>query len=257
METSRGYLFEHPKTVQHFHTGPDGRATVSALCRFAQESAGCHAELLGFGGMRLGRLGIAWVLREQTMLVLEQPSLGQSLRVCTWPTGSERVLCHRDYRILDGEGRVMALGTSSWFGLDLGTRRPRRADSFFSLPMEMLPPPVFENPLPELDAPEERAASETRTVRASDIDALGHMNNLRYVDWVADHLARFGRLESSPRCVRIRYAREVAAGDRVVVRHDLDANGDVRVAMYGEEHGREVCVARLVLNGTGPDGPRG
>ena len=207
--------------------------------------------------MSLARQGIAWVLREQAMRVLHQPCLGQALRVCTWPTRAERVLCHRDFRILDADGRVMALGTSSWFGLDLGTRRPRKAESFFSLPWELLPPPVFEDPLPELDAPGERADSETRSVRASDIDALGHMNNLRYVDWVADHLARFGKNETCPRCVRIRYAREVAAGDRVLVRHDMDGAGDIRVAMYGEEHGREICVARLVLNGTGQDVLRG
>lgn len=246
MTTSDSFLFEQDKTVQLYHTGPAGECTITSLCRFAQESAGRHAERLGFGMTRLGRLGIAWVLREQAMQVLRFPVLGETLRVQTWPTHAERLLCHRDFRILDGEGRVVALGTSAWFGLDLESRRPRKAESFFSLPWELLPAPAFGEPLPELEAPAETGPSESRVVRVSDIDALGHMNNLRYVDWVADHLELFGIGGRCARFVRIRHAREVMAGDGVVIRHEADGQGGVRVAMSGEEHGREVCLARVV-----------
>lgn len=246
MNTSDRYVYEHEKTVQLFHTGAAGVATLSALCRFAQESAGHHAERLGFGIAALGSRGIAWVLREQAMQVLRFPALGERLRVRTWPTHAERLLCHRDYRILDGEDRVVALGTSAWFGLDLETRRPRKAESFFSLPWELLPAPAFAAPLPELEAPGEGCATETRAVRTSDIDALGHMNNLRYVDWIADHLELFGVEGRFLRFVRIRHAREVMAGDGVLIRHEADGNGGMRLAMVGEEHGRDVCLARVV-----------
>ena len=245
MDAYGRYLFGHEKTVQHYHTGPQGHMTISAMCRFAQESAGCHAGLLGFGSRNLAEQGIAWVLREQAMRIVRVPVLGETLRVCTWPTRAERILCHRDYRVLDSQGDVVALGTSAWFGLDLQTRRPRKAESFFSLPWELLPPPALDGPLPELEAPAPGGPSETRAVRASDIDALGHMNNLRYVDWIRDHLARCGLDEPGLHSVHIRYVREVSAGDRVVVGHDMDGAGDVRVAMYGEEHGREVCLARV------------
>jgi len=245
MNASETYLFEHEKTVQHFHTGPAGVATISALCRFAQESAGCHAERLGFGSMSLASRNIAWVLREQTMHVLRFPALGETLKIRTWPTRAERLLCHRDYSIVDSEGRVAALGTSAWFGVDLSTRRPCKAESFFFLPWELVPAPAFHEPLPELEAPEGELVREIRTVRASDIDALGHMNNLRYLDWIADHLTHAGHDGRSPQMVRIRYAREVVAGDRLVVRHDRNGNGDMRIAMTGEEHGREVCLARV------------
>jgi acyl-ACP thioesterase len=247
MNISEDYLFEHLKTVQHFHAGPTGLATMSALCRFAQESAGCHAEALGFGSMKLARRNIAWVLREQAMDVRRFPALGEPLRVRTWPTRAERILCHRDFAVLDGQGHVVALGTSAWFGVDLATRRPCKAESFFSLPWHLLPAPAFEEPLPGLEAPEGDGLCEVRTARASDIDALGHMNNLRYVDWIADHLAGAGGGTGSLRRLRIRYAREVVAGERIVIRHDRNGDGDVRVVMTGEDHGREVCLARVTV----------
>jgi acyl-ACP thioesterase len=244
MNSTDRYLFEYGTTVQLFHTDATGVATISALCRFAQQSAGHHAEALGFGMAALGSRGIAWVLREQAMRVVRFPAMGEGLRVQTWPTRAERLLCHRDYRIFDYQGRTVALGTSAWFGLDLDSRRPCRADSFFALPWEALPAPAFSDPLPELEQPGETGATETRTVRVSDIDALGHMNNLRYVDWIADHLALCGG-GNCLRFVRIRHAREVVAGDTVLIRHEADGAGGVKVAMSGEDHGREVCLARV------------
>ena len=70
--------FELLKQVQLFHTDEAGKASLAALCRFAQESAGYHAERLGFGFMRLAELDIAWVLREQAMRVVRRPALASS-----------------------------------------------------------------------------------------------------------------------------------------------------------------------------------
>lgn len=240
-------IFEMARKVNLFHTNADGLATMTALCLFAQESAGDHAELLGFGMERLAEQKIAWVLREQAMNVFRFPALGEELRIITWPTRAERILCYRDYRILDFEGGLVALGTSAWFGLDLEARRPRKADSFFCPDWELVPKPAFVQPLPDLEMPSDPCQAEGRTVRASDVDALGHMNNLRYLDWIEDHLATFGLAGSPVRFLRIRHAREVTASDAVQIRHARSENGDVLLQMLSVGHGREVCLARVAL----------
>ncbi|MGE4440776.1 MAG: acyl-[acyl-carrier-protein] thioesterase [Desulfomicrobium sp.] len=247
MDASREMVFEQTRKIQLYHTDAKGRVTPSALCRFAQESAGGHAERLGVGMERLAEQNIAWVLREQAVRVERYPVLGERLRISTWPTRAERILCHRDYRIHDEADRLVARGTSVWFGLDLATRRPRKAESFFHLPTELMPKPVFEQTLPPLETPQDDCQSDVRTVRASDLDALGHMNNLRYLDWIADHLSLFG-VAVPPCCLRIRHAQEVRAGDRVEVRHAVGAENDVLLQMRHPGQGREVCLARVVLN---------
>ena len=235
--------FELLKQVQLFHTDSAGRVSLAALCRFAQESAGYHAERLGFGFMRLAELDIAWVLREQAVRVLRRPVLGEVLRVVTWPTRAERILCHRDYRIEDEAGAVVAMGTTAWFGLDLKTRRPLKAESFFRLQWERMPGPVFADPLPDLEAPAGECPEETRVVRASDLDALGHMNNLRYLDWIEDHLQGSTSRQGAVLGVRIRHSREVTAGDAVRIRHAARGD-DMLVSMQDDGPGREVCLAR-------------
>lgn len=237
-------IFEQDRKIQLCHTDATGRITFAALCRFAQESAGGHAERLGFGMERLAERNLAWVLREQAMHVSRRPGLGDALRILTWPTRAERILCHRDYRILDERGQLVALGTSAWLGLDLASRRPCKAESFFHLPAEVMPAPVFGQPLPALQTPQDDCLSDIRTVRASDMDALGHMNNLRYLDWIADHLGLFGMKTPFSR-VRIRHAREVRGGDKVEVRHTVTEDGAVLLQMRQFDGGREVCLARL------------
>ncbi len=245
MDVSGEMVFTQTKKIQLYHTDAKGRITFSALSRFAQESAGAHAERLGVGMERLAEQNIAWVLREQALCVERHPVLGEELRVSTWPTRAERILCHRDYRVCDEAGRVVARGTSVWFGLDLTARRPRKAESFFRLPGELVPESVFDEALPPLEAPQDDRYSEIRTVRASDLDALGHMNNLRYLDWIADHLSLFGMAEPA-RCLRIRHAMEVKEGDRVEVRHGLSAGNEVLLQMRHPGQGKEICLARVV-----------
>jgi acyl-ACP thioesterase len=249
MQDSEKMVFEQHKKVHLFHTDAAGRATISALCRFAQESAGGHAAALGFGMERLAKQGIAWVLREQAVRVLRPPLLGEVVRIVTWPTRTERILCHRDYTICDEGGAVVAQGTSAWLGLDLATRRPRKADSFFHLPAHLMPGPVFEQPLPVLSPPQGACQSDVRTVRASDMDALGHMNNLRYLDWIADHLAGSG---TGPWCgVVIRYVREVRDKDGVEIRHAVTDQGEVLLQMLHRDDGKEVCLARIEMEPVG------
>jgi medium-chain acyl-[acyl-carrier-protein] hydrolase len=201
----------------------------------------------GLAWSGLAEMNIAWVLREQAMCVMRYPVLGEVLRIATWPTRAERILCHRDYRICDEGGRLIARGTSAWLGLDLATRHPRKADFFFHLAAELMPGPVFEQPLPPLQPPQDDCRSDIRTVRASDMDALGHMNNLRYLDWIADHLALFG-MSTPACCVRIRHVREVRDGDRVEVRHAMTADNEVLLQMRHLDQGKEICLARVVLN---------
>lgn len=246
MDVSEKMVFEKTRKILLYHSDAAGLATVSALCRFAQESAGLHAAQLGFGMERLAARNIAWVLREQAIVVLHHPRLGEEVRIATWPTRTDRILCHRDYVIRDGDGAVVAQGTSAWLGLDLGTRRPLKADSFFHLPAESMPGPVFDRPLPQLAAPQGPCRQEVRTVRSSDLDALGHMNNLRYLDWIADHLAASG-LSAPCRGIGIRYVRELKEAEGVEVRHAVTDQGDVLVQMLACEQGREVCLARVEL----------
>lgn len=247
MQNADFVMMEYPREILLFDTGSHGAATPASLCRMAQECAWRHAASLGFGFEQLSALGLAWVLREQAIRVRRFPVLGERLRISTWPTTVERILCHRDFRFLDREGRIVAEGSSAWLGFDLRSRRPCKAAAFFRPAWIHTPEPVFVTELPPLEKPDRPAGAAMRQMRPSDADALGHMNNLRYVDWIMDYLAVLGIESTRVHDLRIRHAREVTSGETVRIEHDAAADGSIRVRMAREAEDVEVCLARIGL----------
>lgn len=232
------------KEVQLFHTGATGLMTPSGISRFAQEMAGYHAAQLGFGFDDLQRLGIAWVLREQSMDVCRFPALGEKLTVTTWPTGAERILCHRDYTVSGTAGDILVRGTTAWFGLNIASRRPVKAASFFNLDGYELPGSVFETPAAGLERLEsDQPPVAVRTAYRSDLDALGHMNNLRYMDWALDLGAELGL--DAARSMQIRHVREVMAGEEVRLHHASRQDGSLLVDMRRSSDDQSVCLVRM------------
>lgn len=254
MHDTAPVMMEYPREILLFDTGAHGVATPASLCRMAQECAWRHAASLGFGFEQLGALGLAWVLREQTIRVRRFPALGERLRIATWPTTVERILCHRDFRFLDHEDQVVAEATSAWLGLDQRSRRPRKAETFFRPAWSDAPEAVFASDLPPLEKPDRPSGAAARRMRPSDADALGHMNNLRYIDWIMDYLADLGIEATSVRALRIRHAREVTSGETVLIRHDEAADGALRVRMSRDAEDAEVCLARIDLGRRGGNG---
>ena len=254
MHDNAPVMMEYPKEILLFDTGAHGMATPASLCRMAQECAWHHAASLGFGFEQLGARGLAWVLREQAIRVRRFPALGERLRIATWPTTVERILCHRDFRFLDHAGRVVAEATSAWLGFDPRARRPCKAETFFRPAWDTAPEAVFATELPPLEKPDRPAGAAARRMRPSDADALGHMNNLRYVDWIMDYLADLGIDSLSVRDLRIRHAREVLSGETVRIQHDVATDGSIRVRMARDAEDAEVCLARVGLGRKPGDG---
>ncbi len=233
------------KRVLLNHTGSDGRLTVVSLLRFLQECAWYHAEALGFGLERLAMDGLVWVLREQALHVTRFPAMGEEITIRTWPSRAERILCHRDFLVLDNTGAEVARATSAWFGLDLSSRRPHKAEFFFRPGWEAFPPAAFEAPLPELLKPQSPELTEIRTVRRSDLDALGHVNNLRYVEWILDQCPPLMPDSSHSATLQIRYVRELMLGESVQVVSARVADGDMGIQVLRVEGGQEACLARI------------
>jgi medium-chain acyl-[acyl-carrier-protein] hydrolase len=187
-------------TVHSFDADAFGHVAPAALAGYLQEAAGVSAESLGFGMTALNRAGATWVLaREQ--LVLDQPvRWGETIEVETWPSGLDRLAAFRDFR-LHREGEEIGRALTTWFAIDLASRRPLRPQGLFSERFHTETPHVLapEAPLPELPDPE---VDRRFQVRFADIDANQHVTNASYVSWALEAVdeptwrdARLARLD--------------------------------------------------------------
>jgi medium-chain acyl-[acyl-carrier-protein] hydrolase len=171
--------------IHSFDADAFGHLAPAALAGYLQEAAGRSADGLGFGLAALQQRGLTWVLA-RTRLVLDAPlRWGDSLTVETWPSGLDRLAALRDFRLWR-DGQEVGRALTTWFALDLATRRPVRPQSLLPEPLHAQPPhvlPVAEPPLPDLEAAE---IDRRFQVRFADIDANLHVTNASYVAWALE-----------------------------------------------------------------------
>jgi medium-chain acyl-[acyl-carrier-protein] hydrolase len=201
--------------VRSYEAAPDGRLSLPSLCNYLQEIAGNHARALG---LALGQIGsLTWVLQRLRVATDRRPDWGEDVQVTTWPSGHNGLVANREFLIEDSRG-LCARGSSGWLLLDLERRRPvRLPETVTSLNV-----PQLERPLgtaERIDVQVGEALLQT-AVRASDLDMNGHVNNVRYLEWMMDSLDP----ASYPSAVDLMFKAEAMLGDSLTVCSGLTEN---------------------------------
>jgi acyl-ACP thioesterase len=234
----------HASFVVHsFDADAFGDLSPAALAGYLQEAAGRSADALGFGFAALNRQGLTWVLaREQ--VVLDQPvRWGETLEVETWPSGVDRLAALRDFRLLRG-GLEVGRALTTWFAIDVATRRPVR-------PEKLMPPSRLaqtQHVLPPGSPPPaalDRAAIDRRfQVRFADIDANLHVTNASYVAWALEAVDEETWRGSRVVSLDIQFHAECNLGTYVRCQSAPRRAGERLHAIVREDDGKELARAR-------------
>ena len=197
--------------VRATEVGPDERASVLTVADYFQEAAGEHARAGGVETFDLGASVGTWVLHRLRLQFNGLPHMREAVEVETWPSGRDRLKAYRDYRLRSGAGDVLAVGTSAWFVIDVARRRPVRLPAGLERfgPAEPEDALSFEDP-PE--APDRIEHRRTFHVRRSDLDRVGHANNVRFLEWALEALPSAAGLRE----IEVLYQSEAVYGDDVV-----------------------------------------
>jgi acyl-ACP thioesterase len=157
----------------------------------------------------------------------------------TWPSDRDGLRATRDFVCTGADGREIARGTSAWLVLDVARRRATRLPEA----IEAFGPPerpralTFDGAPPEPDGA--LLAEQTFPVRRSDLDRVGHANNVRFVEWALEAVPDPWIGGRTLLNVDITYAAEAVRGDAVrsaatvvsptVLAHHLTREGDGRL----------------------------
>ena len=150
---------------------------------FAQfmDIATLHAEQLGVGANALVTKGISWITVKTKVHILRRPRLMETVTFSTRPLVPEKVRAIREYR-LEKNGELLAEGKTEWAVIDLATGRPRLMDGVFDAALELAAEPTYPAPFARIRPDfSDGEPLGTWRVRSTDIDFLGHMNNIAYL----------------------------------------------------------------------------
>lgn len=232
--------------MRAYETDPHGYLTIQSLCDYLQEAAGNHAEALNVSVERLTPLGLAWVLARLRVQIDTYPRWRNPVQVRTWPSGEDRLYATREFLLCDEEGAILARASSAWLLMHVERKRPVRLPDF----IKAIHLPDREPPLPDppgaLDPPARPGYEQRFRVRYSDLDLNAHVNNARYVEWVAESVAEQILRGHQITGLDIQYRAETHFGEFVRSRTQQTLQGDTLEFLHelATEDDRQVALAR-------------
>ena len=200
-----------------------GNLKLSALLYFAQEVAGRHFDRIAMTYDQLAEKGMFWAIIRQRVAITRLPRSGETIRVETWPMPNTRVAFPRHVAAYDESGNELFRCISLWVLMDLESRSMiLPGKSGIALPgttqgNELLPPASL--PAKQL------LNHRNRTVCFTDLDRNGHMNNTRYLDWIADLLPSQFHRDHSPREFTVCYLSEAREGQELTLSWEFFDDG--------------------------------
>ena len=228
-----------PYRVRFDESTPAGTVRASALVRYAQDAAWLHSETLGYDRGWYAERGLTWLVRSLELALVQPVGTGTALEVTTQVTGYRKVWARRLARITSTTGLTVAWVHTDWVMVDargLPRRVPEEFRHRFAVaPRTFDPVRVPAEPLPP------DATTVDLSVRAGELDPMGHANNAVYLDYLEEAVGRLaggpGLLESGPRTYLGEYLLPAVPGVALVGEAWLDppaARFRLRSAAAGE-----------------------
>ena len=225
-----------------------GRLLPSKLLFLLQEVAGLHFSELSMDYDALAQRGMFWAVTRHKVQISRMPLRGETIHIETWPMPTTRVAYPRSMVAYDAQGNELFRSISLWVLMDLnsrnmilpgksgisvaGTLRGLELASPMGLPSKIL------------------SSHHSRSVCFTDLDRNGHMNNTRYLDWIADLLPSAFHAGHTVKEFTVCYLSEAREGQELNMKWDFLEEGTLQLDAYrkGEEKDERVFAARILFD---------
>jgi len=219
------------------------RLKPSQILDYLQDVAGDHCMLLGTDRQALTDWNLFWAVLRHRVQITRLPRAGEDITLQTWPMPTTRTAYPRATAAFDLGGNLLFRCVSLWVLMDTQKRT-------MVLPGNS---GVEVNGIARGDeltvhgslALKPLAHKDDRTVRFTDLDWNGHMNNCRYLDWVADTLPGSFHEGHSIKEFFVNYLSEAREGDGVTLHWELSKDGILAVDGCREEDGLSASRGRV------------
>ena len=196
----------------------------SALLRYVEQVSADHARTFGMTDQFFKDHGVAFLVGKQALKFDRVPQRAEKLTLLTRAEASRRGSVKRITTVTDAEGKQVAMVDCRWIVASLAENRILRepgwtVDGFWNETVE------GELPLQLHKCREGLTSAGEWTVRYSQCDLNGHLNNAFYLDLVCDALPLDVVRKGPVTFASINYHREVPMGETVEVFYAPSAEG--------------------------------
>ena len=239
-------IFTKEFTISSYDLNPKGQARLTSIANFFQEVAYHHASELGLGYDDMKSRKTTWVLSRMRIHMKRYPVWNDRIRLETWPSGAERLFALRDFRVYDSQGEVIGMASTAWLILDLDTHRlVRPKEMLEQFKMIIHDVRMFDENLDKIAIPDDVRILNQHEVVYSDLDIVGHVNNVRYMEWCIDAVSTTDNAEQEIRELEINFNHEALFGDLIYIAGTELAGGETFFIATREGDDQEIITARI------------
>ena len=199
------------------------RLRVSSFFKIVQDVIMHHTEELNVGTKETNEKGILWVISRCLVEFYHLPNYQEEVICKTYPGESKlNMIFPRYFQIEDQKGNVLIKLSSIWALID---KENRHATSSSTIASRCLGE-KHEGELPLPGKIDEIAANyrENRSIRYSDVDLNGHLNNTKYIELLLDlHDSGFYK-EKPIKKLTLNYVKEIKEGEQVSIYNNVNNN---------------------------------
>lgn len=201
----------------------DLKLTNKGILGIFEDTGSSHSDSIGCGLANIEETNLSWIIMHWKVKVYRRPKYGEKIDVATWVAGMKKLFIYREYEVKDSEGNVIIAANSQWVLTHMAKgaiKIPEWVTDGYGGDERT----VFDGYLMDkLKEPEGKCCEEsTFKVGCSRIDFNGHMNNLQFLDVVADALPieKFKHLDKDS--FQIMYKRQSMYGENLKCRYFAD-----------------------------------
>ncbi len=200
--------------ISSFDLNPNATARLTSIANYLQEMAYQHAKRLNWGFHDLEKKNVAWVLSRFHLKLHLLPGWDDTITIETWPRGVDRLFAIRDFKITNENGDLIGDATTYWLIVDINTHRPTRITEDI-IKLVTREETVFDAKSEKLEIPGELSEVHKRTVGFSDLDIVGHVNNVKYMEWCMDAIPLETHLKHELAELEINFLHEAKYGEEI------------------------------------------
>ena len=223
-------IYQENFEITSVYVDRNGRLKPSMILYFAQEVAGKHSTEMTLGYEALRQRHLFWAVTRHRVQITRMPTLGETIRIETWPMPTTRVAYPRSMVAYDSQGRECFRSISLWVLMNLDTRNMILPGKSGISVVGTVRGNELESPTGLIARP--LGSRRERTVCFTDLDRNGHMNNTRYLDWIDDLLPSLFHAQHTAKEFTICYLSEAREGQQLRMQWDLMEDGSLLVDGY-------------------------
>lgn len=240
------------KRIPSFDVDLSSTLKPASFLNYAQEAANIHADTIGVGYDSMQTTRKAWVLARMHVIFHKLPMWRERVNMQSWHKGASGFQFFRDFVMFNEEGsEKLVSATTSWLVIDIDTRRLSKFPELTENEDMCIKEDVIALQPPKITMPKDVETEHVMShkVNYSDLDMIGHVNNVKYTEWAMNVL----ELDVVGKCrlkeLVINFNNEVKAGDTVELFRYCENGEDGSTVFYieGKVGDKSSFVEKLVF----------